>query len=366
VPLDLFEVWLPRGWDEDWVQRKRLEQLAAQGVTPVIVHYFFGDAISRERVEAQRDGWYSSMWRMANLIRMDAPVLVVLEPEFNFIVSGTWTPLTFSLGQARVEGKPDASAIDSIGVYLADKGQLPLSLSWGALLAVDAAEQGTVSITFDDGYDEHYEIAARIMAEHGLRGTAYVIPSAIGQGGYMTMQQLVALQERFGWDVAAHHETPFTHFTPGELEPIILGLREFLLLNGFDRGAGHLAYPLGKQTLPEVRSLVRKHFGTARIAGFGPETLPPADRHLLRVYNVLRSTSPQEITRAVRQAAKHKEWLILMFHYLVEEPETDLDYRISDFAQAMQLIAAEKVKVAPVSEVWEAGQRMPSLPAARR
>jgi hypothetical protein len=83
VPLDLFEMWLPRGWDEDWVTRKRLEQLAAQGVTPVIVHYYFGDAISRERVEAQRDGWYSSMWRMANLIRMDAPVLVVLEPEFN-------------------------------------------------------------------------------------------------------------------------------------------------------------------------------------------------------------------------------------------------------------------------------------------
>jgi hypothetical protein len=83
VPLDLFEVWLPRGWDEDWVKRRRLERLAAQGVTPVVVHYYFGDAISRERVEAQRDGWYSSMWRMANLVRMDAPVLVVLEPEFN-------------------------------------------------------------------------------------------------------------------------------------------------------------------------------------------------------------------------------------------------------------------------------------------
>jgi hypothetical protein len=83
VPLDLFQVWLPRGWDEDWVKRTRLEQLAAQGITPVVVHYYFGDAISRERVEAQRDGWYSSMWRMANLVRMDAPVLVVLEPEFN-------------------------------------------------------------------------------------------------------------------------------------------------------------------------------------------------------------------------------------------------------------------------------------------
>lgn len=81
--LDLFGVWLPRGWSEDWVKRGELERLAASGVTPVVLHYYFGDDISKERVEAQRDGWYSSMWRMANMVRMDAPVLVVLEPEFN-------------------------------------------------------------------------------------------------------------------------------------------------------------------------------------------------------------------------------------------------------------------------------------------
>ena len=83
-------------------------------------------------------------------------------------------------------------------------------------------------------------------------------------------------------------------------------------------------------------------------------------------YNVLQSTSPEAIARAVRQAGTHREWLILMFHYLVEEPETVLDYRVSDFAQAMKLIAGERVKVSPVSEVWDAGWRPPSLPAAHR
>jgi peptidoglycan/xylan/chitin deacetylase (PgdA/CDA1 family) len=293
-------------------------------------------------------------------------VAIYSDPEFNFLVADTWVPLTFSLGRARVVGKPDASAIDSIGVYLVDKGQLPLTFSWGAVLAVDQPDQGVVSITFDDGYDEHYDIAAGIMAEHGQRGTAYVIPNAVGRVGYMSIPQLAALQERFGWDVAAHHETAFTDFAPGELETVIMGLQQFLVRNGFDRGARHLAYPLGKQTLPGVRSLVRKHFGTARMASFGPETLPPADPHLLRVHNVLRSTSPEEIARAVRQARTHREWLILMFHYLVEEPETDLDYGISDFARAMQLIARENVKVSPMSEVWDAGWRRPALPAAHR
>ena len=83
LELDLFQMWLTRGWTRDWVKRKELEKLAAAGITPVVVHYFFGDHISKERVEAQSDAWFSSMWRLANLVRMDSPVLVVLEPEFN-------------------------------------------------------------------------------------------------------------------------------------------------------------------------------------------------------------------------------------------------------------------------------------------
>jgi hypothetical protein len=80
---DLFEIWLPRGWSEHWVERDVLQDLARRGITPVVVHYFFGDAISAERFEAQRDDWYASLWRMARLVRMREPVLVVLEPEFN-------------------------------------------------------------------------------------------------------------------------------------------------------------------------------------------------------------------------------------------------------------------------------------------
>jgi hypothetical protein len=83
VPLDLFALWLTDEWTEDWVTRGRLRSLAAQGVTPVILHYWFGDRISQERVEARRDAWYASLWRVADAVRMDAPVLIVLEPEWN-------------------------------------------------------------------------------------------------------------------------------------------------------------------------------------------------------------------------------------------------------------------------------------------
>lgn len=83
LDIDLFQVWLPRGWRDDWVPQEQLRSLTARGITPVLVHYYFGDFISRERVESRRKGWYSSLWRMAKLVAIDAPVLVVLEPEFN-------------------------------------------------------------------------------------------------------------------------------------------------------------------------------------------------------------------------------------------------------------------------------------------
>ena len=83
LKVDLLEVWLPRGWKKDWLSPTALAEVHARGVVPVVVHYFFGDDISQQRVEAQRDAWYSSMWEMSQLIRGKQPVLVILEPEFN-------------------------------------------------------------------------------------------------------------------------------------------------------------------------------------------------------------------------------------------------------------------------------------------
>lgn len=80
---DFVQLWLTRDWKDDWVPREKLAALAARGVTPVVVHYFFGDDLSRERFEPARDAWYTSLWRLAQQIRIDAPVLVILEPEWN-------------------------------------------------------------------------------------------------------------------------------------------------------------------------------------------------------------------------------------------------------------------------------------------
>jgi hypothetical protein len=81
--IDLLELWLPRGWKESWVPRRELRELADAGVAPVVVHYFFGDGISRERVERDRAAWRASLERLGSVVAIERRVLVVLEPEFN-------------------------------------------------------------------------------------------------------------------------------------------------------------------------------------------------------------------------------------------------------------------------------------------
>lgn len=80
---DYLEFWLTRGWRASWIPRSRLRDLEERGMTPVFVHYFFGDEISRERIQDEREEWHASLRRMARVARGAKSALVVLEPEFN-------------------------------------------------------------------------------------------------------------------------------------------------------------------------------------------------------------------------------------------------------------------------------------------
>lgn len=280
------------------------------------------------------------------------PVPVYADPEYNFVQDGVWTAVTLSFGTADVTGAPDRAALHSIGLMVTDDGRGSVRVDVAGIALVDAPREGVVSITFDDGYKEHLA-AAKMMQRHGWRGTAYVIPDALGtKPAYMTLQDVLELG-RLGFDVAAHEDPPFTQIAPGELEPRVRRVQEFLLRHGFAEGAKHLAYPLGKQEPSHVRPTVERLFTTARIAGGGPETLPPADPHLLRAVNVIAGTKPEQVGEWARRAKEHGEWLILMLHWLPDATAKHTDYSMDDYRRMLEEIAKVGVRVAPVTEVWK-------------
>ncbi len=296
------------------------------------------------------------------------PVPLFADLEFGVLLPGTWTPLTWSFGAARSEGTPARGALSRLGVFLRDRGEGPVRVDLAALSSEAQSDRGVLSLTFDDGWADHLEVAAPALAAHGFAGTAYVIPEALGRPGYLTRGQAHALADRYGWDVSAHLVTPLPELAPDALEPALLGVLRFLRVQGFGASAAHLAYPLGKQEPRRVLPLVREHFATARLAGGGAETLPPADPHRLRVLNVTPELGPEEIGAAARRARTHGEWLILMFHHLPERANGPLDYPAAAFREALAAIARSGIRVLPVSRVWHGlaagGTAGASLPAA--
>ncbi len=284
--------------------------------------------------------------------------------DYNLLQDGEWTAVTMSLGASNAVGKPDRGAIDSLGILVSDKGKGGVQLDFGGFALVDEPAEGIVSFTFDDGYKEHLS-AAKLLAERDWRGTLYVIPETIGSPVYLTLADLAEIR-RLGTDVAAHDVPPFTEIAPSDLEPRLRGIQDFLVEHGHARGAQHLAYPLGKQETRRVRPTVNKLFATARLAGSGPETLPPADPHLLRAWNVTASTTPEQVGEAARRAHDNHEWLILMFHWLPDETGKATDYAMADFKRVLAEVAKSGVRVAPVTEVWSRLAPSPDLDLARQ
>jgi hypothetical protein len=313
------------------------------------------DHLGGIEVRASSDGlarsWYA----------MDVPLYADL--EYNFVQDGTWATLTLPFGTAHTEGTPDRSAIDSFGLLVTDTGKRPVTVDLDGFALVDEPPRGVVSFTFDDGYAEHVA-AARLLAKHGWRGTFYVIPDAIGKPAHLSSGQLRELG-KLG-EIAAHADPPFTEVPANDLVPMLRGIQDYLVARGYAAGAQHLAYPLGKQEPRRVRPTVDALFTTARLAGSGPETIPPADPHLLRAVNVIDTTPPEQVGAWAARARDDHEWLILMFHWFPEKAVKQTDYAWSNFERLVEAVAKTGVRVAPVGEVWQEIGPSPTTELARR
>jgi len=83
APVNAHSIWLTRDWNDSWLSRDELAHMASQGVVPVLMLYYFGADVSRRHVLDNRQEWFFYLVKVATLVAIDQPVLIVLEPEFN-------------------------------------------------------------------------------------------------------------------------------------------------------------------------------------------------------------------------------------------------------------------------------------------
>lgn len=187
-----------------------------------------------------------------------------------------------------------------------------------ATTATAEPRETVVSLTFDDGDADNFPSAA-VLKQYGLRATWYIPSGLVGKPGYMTWDQLRALQSdrhEIGGHSADHIN--IDGLEAGALRHQVCDDREALQSRGFE--AASFAYPYGGYD-EEAKQMVREcGYASARTIGAGPEDIPPMDAFALRAYPyIVSDTSFSKLQRYVSGMRKEGGgWLILIFHHVCE------------------------------------------------
>ena len=267
----------------------------------------------------------------------------------NYVDDNEWVTYTMNFSDATVTGSPDRASIDKIQFRIKDNSVTPVTLYMQVLGTMPEPSAGMLTFAFDDGWDSQYNEAKKKISEVGFPATAFVIKNKIGTTGYMTLTQLYELEKLHGWEVAAHHETDLTTVGLAEAESLIRAEKQWLIDNGFNRGADHFAIPNGAFNA-NLTALFRRYFRTTRTIGVKAETFPPADWHRLRIFNVVDTTTTTAIANAVDDARTNKYWLILLFHKIVASPSASTEYSIINFGTVIDDISSDGIAVKTISQ----------------
>lgn len=117
-----------------------------------------------------------------------------------------------------------------------------------------------VILTFDDGYDDNYTYAYRILKQHGQTGTFFIITDAAGNREYMTWDQ-IAEMSRNGMAIEPHGRThaDLAVSSPADTVWQVQGSRA-ALQDKTGQPVRFYCYPSGKYTAQTIATLRAQGF----------------------------------------------------------------------------------------------------------
>lgn len=210
------------------------------------------------------------------------------------------------------------------------------SLRAEAVSPSPVSSSAKISFTFDDGLETALTQAAPTLAQYGLSGTDYIITGCVGMATqpntcrantkttYMSWDQVVRLQNTYGWEIGSHTVNHYClasigdgtdcqtkKLTPAQVDNELASSKAALATHGFN--AVDFSSPYGdynNQTLAAIAKYYesQRGFGDLGINGF------PYSDYFLRVMQVQGSVTVAQVEQAVDQAIATNQWLVLVMH----------------------------------------------------
>jgi Polysaccharide deacetylase len=245
-------------------------------------------------------------------------------------VANGWQTFEFSVANATAVGSPNAATTVTHLKFRALSGSTGGGVTHLAAVAVRSSTlypNGVWTLSFDDTSVTHSTIAAPILGKYGMAAEACIIADVVGTNPsvYMSEDQIRALYDESGWDIAGHcyyladHDAGglgFTALTDTQLATDYTLMRKWLL----DRG-----YPSSTWAAPHsnindaVWVVCRKFFATARSTGSsvpsaGALQSAPALRPQTLYAEAWASGQLANTKAAMDRAKATHSWLVINFH----------------------------------------------------
>jgi peptidoglycan/xylan/chitin deacetylase (PgdA/CDA1 family) len=212
-----------------------------------------------------------------------------------------WNTLTFSLAEMSKTGAP-TDTITTIQLRLEPKTGETTEIYFDAIELVQA-NRGNVVFTMDDGWTTQYTVAYPILKKYGIRGTIALISNKVGQENTMSLEQFTEVYVN-GWDLVnhTHTHTRLAEKTRAEQYAEISTCQQYLLSNGFNRGAYDMIYPYGSYNDDTISVLEELGIRSGRSVVDWYDETPPERRYAIRCINLTDTVTVQRAINAIEAA----------------------------------------------------------------
>ncbi|MDX1766263.1 MAG: polysaccharide deacetylase family protein, partial [Candidatus Saccharimonadales bacterium] len=219
--------------------------------------------------------------------------------------------------------------------------------------------RGLITLTFDDGWEDNIFTAIPMMSEYEMLSNYFFATTYIENSYLSNAEEIILEIERMGHEIGSHSVThpDLTTLSSREVR------RELRMSQRYLRGlvagpVNYFATPFGAYN-EAVKDQIMAYYDVHRTVNDGFNSADNWDLTQLKVKNILRTTTAQEVQQWVDSALADGTWLILVYHRVADDPGT-YDSYIGDFADHLEVIDGSGIEVVTISQALN--ELVPQLP----